>query len=91
MKPLLLPRLGSLTLLAACYFLTGGDVRAGATRGWLNWRGPHQNGTSSETGLPDKVDVKTALWTADFPGASTPVVANGRLYIMGYLGDDGPE
>jgi outer membrane protein assembly factor BamB len=61
-----------------------------AVRGWLSWRGPNQNGTSTEKGLPDRIDVKEALWTADFPGASTPVIANGRLYIMGYLGD-GPE
>lgn len=59
-----------------------------AVSGWLNWRGPHQNGTSDEKGLPDKLDVKEALWTADFPGASTAVIANGKLYIMGYLGDD---
>jgi outer membrane protein assembly factor BamB len=85
MKPL--PRLGSLTLLAAGCFLSSPDVRAGAARGWLSWRGPDQNGTSTETGLPDKVDVNAALWTADFPGASTPVIANGKLYIMGYLGD----
>jgi outer membrane protein assembly factor BamB len=30
------------------------------------------------------------LWTADFPGQSTPVIANGRLYIMGYI-DNGPD
>jgi len=55
--------------------------------GWLAWRGPEQNGTSRETGLPDKVDPKTPLWRAEFPGASTPVIANGKLYIMGYLGE----
>ena len=63
---------------------------AAAVRGWLSWRGPNQNGTSAEKGLPDKINAKEALWTADFPGASTPVIANGKLYIMGYLGD-GPE
>ena len=61
-----------------------------AVRGWLNWRGPQQNGTSQEKGLPDKLAVKEALWTADFPGGSTPVIANGKLYIIGYLGE-GPE
>lgn len=58
--------------------------------GWLQWRGPDQNGTSRETGLPDKINVKDALWTADFPGQSTPTIANGRLYINGYVGD-GPD
>jgi outer membrane protein assembly factor BamB len=65
-------------------------AQTGAVRGWLSWRGPAQNGASAEKGLPDKVDVKEALWTADFAGQSTPVIANGKLYIMGYV-DDGPD
>jgi outer membrane protein assembly factor BamB len=52
--------------------------------GWLDWRGPFQTGVSLEKGLPDKVDAKQALWTADFPGQSAPVIANGKLYIMGF-------
>ncbi|MBI3192791.1 MAG: hypothetical protein HYZ36_09010, partial [Pedosphaera parvula] len=60
---------------------------ASPARGWLSWRGPQQNGTSLETKLPDKLDAAKPLWRADFPGASTPVVANGKLYIMGYLGE----
>lgn len=56
-------------------------------QGWLDWRGPEQTGASRETGLPDKIDAKTALWTADFPGQSAPVIANGKLYIMGYEGE----
>ena len=55
--------------------------------GWLDWRGPLQTGASLEKGLPEKVDAKAALWTADFPGQSAPVIANGKLYIMGYLGE----
>src|SRR5688572_6730912 len=58
-----------------------------AVTGWLNWRGPEQNGASRETGLPDKIDATQPLWTAKFPGASTATVANGRVYIMGYLGE----
>ena len=60
---------------------------AAKVAGWLSWRGPDQNGTSPETGLPDKVDAKKPLWTADFPGQSTPVIANGKLYINGYVGE----
>jgi outer membrane protein assembly factor BamB len=61
-----------------------------AVTGWLDWRGPQQNGTSLETGLPDSADPDHPLWKADFPGQSTPVIANGKLYIMGYLGE-GPD
>jgi outer membrane protein assembly factor BamB len=63
---------------------------AGAVQGWLNWRGPFQNGTSMEKGLPDKIAVGEALWTADLPGQSTAAVANGKAYIIGYQGD-GPD
>jgi outer membrane protein assembly factor BamB len=62
---------------------------AASVTGWLGWRGPQQNGTSLETGLPGTVDPQHPLWVADFPGQSTPVVANGKLYIMGYLGEGG--
>ena len=55
--------------------------------GWLDWRGPFQTGVSLEKGLPEKVDAKQALWTAEFPGQSAPVIANGKLYIMGFQGE----
>lgn len=74
-----------LFLMAVVLPLSGEPVR-----GWLSWRGPFQNGTSAEKGLPDAIDPQKALWTADFPGQSTSVIANGRLYIVGYLGE-GPD
>jgi outer membrane protein assembly factor BamB len=62
-----------------------------AVNGWLAWRGPEQSGVSRETGLPERLASKAeALWTADWPGQSTPVIADGRLYLMGYK-DDGPD
>src|SRR5262245_61224455 len=56
-------------------------------KGWLSWRGPQQTGVSLEKNLPDKIEGNQALWVADFPGQSTPVIADGKLYIMGYMGD----
>jgi len=57
-------------------------------RGWLNWRGPQQNGTSLETGLPDKVRVDSpGSWSYQLRGRGTPVVADGRVYCMGYAGE----
>jgi outer membrane protein assembly factor BamB len=78
-----------ITVLGLC---VAGSVTAAAApvKGWLSWRGPQQSGVSLEKGLPDKIDGKQTLWTADYPGQSTPVIANGKLYIMGYLGD-GPD
>ncbi len=59
-------------------------------RGWLSWRGPEQTGISRETGLPGKVSTSETLWVADYPGQSAPVLANGKLYAMGYVGQ-GPD
>jgi len=85
MKIVLLRR-AALGLTLGATLISG--LQAETVHGWLNWRGPDQNGASRETGLPDKIDPQHPLWVADFPGASTPVIANGRLYIMGYLGED---
>ncbi|MBI5773075.1 MAG: PQQ-binding-like beta-propeller repeat protein [Verrucomicrobia bacterium] len=79
---------GVLAVVVAGYFASVTD--AAPAKGWLAWRGPNQNGSSSEKGLPDQLDVKAALWTAEFSGQSTPVIANGKLYIMGYV-DNGPD
>ncbi len=86
------PRLHPNFLLIAATALLAAHAVAAPVHGWLSWRGPEQTGVSRETGLPDKVAAQggNLLWTADFPGKSTPVVANGRVYIMGYLGD-GPD
>jgi outer membrane protein assembly factor BamB len=74
--------------LMGCVLAGSGPVAGApaAPRGWLNWRGPEQSGYSRETGLPDRVSAEDALWRADFPGQSAPVIANGKLYVMGYAG-----
>ncbi len=52
---------------------------------WTSWRGPHQNGTSSQTGLIDtwSPDGKNLIWRRDFTGRSTPVVMGGRVFVNG--------
>lgn len=81
--------------LAVAILLLGSPARplavaAQAVDGWLSWRGPEQTGVSQETGLPDDVTPEKALWVVDFPGAGTPLVANGKVYAMGYVGE-GPD
>jgi len=65
------------------------------THGWLNWRGPNQNGTSNETNLPSQWQIgsESQLWKYDLNGAGAPVIANDKLYIFGYgqFGDDPAE
>ena len=77
-------------LSAVGLFLFHGHLTAAAATGWFSWRGPNQNGASSEKNLPSTLDASHPLWTADFPGQSTAVACNGRVYIMGYLGQ-GPD
>jgi len=74
------------------------SAKAQPVTGWLQWRGPNQNGTSNETGLPDVVAVegegKNLLWTYDLAGRGTPVIAHypegDRVYVVGYRGE-GPD
>ncbi|MBX3732542.1 MAG: PQQ-binding-like beta-propeller repeat protein [Verrucomicrobiae bacterium] len=76
-------------LAVVLLILSAGLRPAGAAvSGWLSWRGPLATSVSLETNLPVKLDGLRPLWTADFPGQSTPVIAGDRLYINGYLGDD---
>jgi outer membrane protein assembly factor BamB len=56
---------------------------------WPSWRGPSQNGVSSEIDLvsswsPDGLNL---LWRANFIGRSTPVVSDGRLFVIGRRGE----
>ncbi len=62
-------------------------AQAGPVNGWLNWRGPLHDSVSAEKGLPTRIDGTKPLWSQEFPGQSTPVIADGRLYINGYLGE----
>src|SRR5262245_49179394 len=54
---------------------------------WLSWRGPHQDAHADATGLPDQVDPAHPLWSVPLSGRGTPVVAGGRVYTMGYVGE----
>jgi len=51
---------------------------------WPQWLGPARNGISPQTGLFHKWPPKK-LWTAQVGwGPSSPVVSNGRVYVMGH-------
>lgn len=78
-------------VLLAMVVLIAGSASADV-RGWLNWRGPQQDGTSRETGLPDtwKLGGANDLWHIDISGGGTPVIANGKLFALGYRGQ-GPD
>ncbi len=55
---------------------------------WLHWRGPLQTGFSPEKNLPDEWDPRTPgknnlIWKQPYGCRSTPLVMNGRVYIIG--------
>ncbi len=65
--------------------LTAGPVAAGE---WPAWRGPGQNGVSTETGLISRWSPagENLLWRAELVGRSTPVVFDGRVCANGRVG-----
>jgi outer membrane protein assembly factor BamB len=71
------PTLFALMILAVASFCFAGD--------WSQFRGPHFNGISDETGLPDRLDPTTMLWQTPLPGPgeSTPAIVGDRVYLTG--------
>ena len=51
---------------------------------WESWRGPQQNGVSTETGFVKswKIDGQNHLWSQPVPGRSTPVVHQGLVFVL---------
>ena len=50
---------------------------------WMNWRGPAQNGSSTQTGLPQALGSEELLWKTELPGTgcSTPIVVGDLVYL----------
>lgn len=51
---------------------------------WGQWRGPALNGSTTETGLPDKLDPNSnVVWKMDMPGygGSTPIIWENKLFL----------
>jgi outer membrane protein assembly factor BamB len=68
----------------------GGLCLTAGAADWPQWRGPHRDGTSKETGLLNEwpKDGPTLVWQLrDIGGGySTPAVVGGRLYLLGNKG-----
>ncbi|MBP7950433.1 MAG: PQQ-binding-like beta-propeller repeat protein [Verrucomicrobiales bacterium] len=58
---------------------------AAASDNWYSWRGPDQNGTSTEKYARNAFNEKP-LWIKDLGGRGAPVVAAGRVYVFGCRG-----
>src|SRR5262245_12590284 len=60
---------------------------------WTHWRGPTQNGVSTDTNLPDKFGTDPAdassnlIWKAPYGCRSTPVIMHGKVFIINSDGE----
>jgi outer membrane protein assembly factor BamB len=62
---------------------------------WANWRGPTQNGVATDTNLPERFSLdpknpdSNLIWRVPYGGRSTPLVMNGRVYLINKVGSEG--
>ena len=56
---------------------------------WVHWRGKQQNGTSGEKGLPStwSQDGENLLWKVPVGCRSTPLIYNGRVFMISRVGE----
>jgi outer membrane protein assembly factor BamB len=66
--------------------LVAADAGAAASG---HWRGPDQNGAFSGVGLPVQwsLDGENLLWQAPYGSRSTPLVMDGRVYLINRAGE----
>src|SRR4051794_24928137 len=77
-------RIGKLT--GVCIAMAGSMLLASplAAEHWGQWRGPHLDGSSAESNLPQSLDPQAdAAWTLELPGpsAGTPVIWGDRIFL----------
>jgi outer membrane protein assembly factor BamB len=67
----------------ASLLMVGFLISAARAEDWPQWRGPHFNGSSESTGLPDKLDKSTQAWSVQLPGpgAGTAIIWQDRIFI----------
>src|SRR5438045_1594307 len=86
-------RSGTLALCLLSAFFASSAVPPARAADWSNWRGPWQNGVSPEKNLPEKFspDPKAPdnnlIWKAPYGGRSTPLVMNGRVFLINKDGE----
>src|SRR5438128_875512 len=85
MKHRLFP-IGVLVMLGAC-------AASAVASDWYHWRGPWQSGFSPDKDLPAKWSPNqddadsNLVWKAPYGCRSTPLVMNGRVYIINTVGN----
>jgi outer membrane protein assembly factor BamB len=77
-------------VLIAAIAMSGQGPRRVAGGDWPEIRGPQRDGTSRETGLPEKWSLggENMLWRVPYGGRSTPIVMGNRVYLQNGSGRD---
>lgn len=76
-----------LIAVAMCSFGLSTLSSSHAESNWPRWRGPNQDGHSTETGFPKKWDKSSIVWKKDLPGAgqSVPIIWENRIFLTAAL------
>jgi outer membrane protein assembly factor BamB len=84
------PWLLASAVLCLCISVQAQGPRRVALGDWPEQRGPNRDGTSAETGLPEKwaINGENFLWRVPYGGRSAPVVLGNRVYIENPAGRD---
>jgi outer membrane protein assembly factor BamB len=66
-----------------------GIAAAASANDWPYWRGPEQTGMTREKAVVTNwsLDGDNLLWRAPVRGRSTPIVMNGRVFVITPVGD----
>ena len=77
----------AILFVALCHTLS-----PAADANWPRWRGPEQNGHTSDAALPVKWSAADVVWQTPLPGSgqSSPIVWGDRIFLTSYL-DGGRE
>ena len=69
--------------VALALLLLAALPRPSTADNWPQWRGPHGNGSSDDTGLPATLGQENILWRTPLPGpsAATPAVWGNRIFL----------
>lgn len=82
----------SLLTLGLCLIFGGGLLTQNLdAQNWTHWRGPNQNGISTEANLVETFSLEpeeNVLWQSDIGGRATPIVLNGKVYISCRTNED---
>jgi len=77
-------RLSSFTLLAIAVFCR---PAISDDTNWPRWRGPHENGHTTDTSLPVKWSAEDVVWKTQLPGIgqSSPIIWGDRIFLTSAL------